>query len=253
MSAHALSNDNDLSSSIKELLSSPLRFQTYKQLFYLILMFPLGIIYFNLLIVGFFTGISLIMIGIGIPLLFILFGIIVELAGFERRLVGILLETAIPAREPDIDGSRWERSKRLVTASQTWRAVGYLLSEFVYGTITFGLLASGIATAVSFLFAPTYYQDGPISAYWPLPTSNFTLDILFGWDSLLIGLTTTFRLVSWHIETLFGALLVSAFGLVLLWGTLLFGNAAAELWAAYARRMLTTPRYWPTSWQRNHR
>jgi len=246
MSAQSLSDDTSLSLAIRGFLSSPLRFQTYKNLLYLVLMFPLGILYFNVLIVGLSAGVPLLVVGIGILLVLILFVIIVELAELERHLVGTLLETTVPAPKSDTDGSLWERSKRMITNPKTWKAVVYLVSEFVYGTIAFGLLASGIATAVSFLLAPTYYQDAPVSAYWPLPSSNFTLDILFGWDSLIIGLTTTFRLGSWHIETLSGALLVSSVGLILLWATLLFGNAAAGLWAVYAKRMLTTPRYWST-------
>ncbi len=229
-------------------LGSPLQLQTYKNLLYLLAMFPLGILYFNVLVVGFLTGVSLLVIGVGILIVLLLFVITVELAGLERHLVSALLAVDMPMTNPDATGSRWERTKRLVTASQTWKAVAYLLSEFVYGTITFGLLASGFATSVSFILAPTYYRNAPVVAYWPLPSSSFTFDILFGWDSLLVGLTTTFRLGSWRIETLFGALLVSALGVALLWLSLLVGNVAAGLWAKYARRMLTTPRYWTTPW-----
>lgn len=248
MSTGVLSNDSSLFASFRGFLSSPLQLQTYKNLLYLVLMFPLGIAYLNLILIGFFTSVPLALIGIGIPLLLVLFVVIVELAKIEQHLIRTLLEVALPVPKPVTDGSRWDRTKQLVTASETWKAVVYLLSEFLYGTIIFGFLASGIATGVSFLLAPTYYRDTSVSAYWPFPTPDVTLDILFGWDSLLIGLTTTFRLASWHIETLVGAFLVSAFGLALLWITLLMGNVAAGLWAAYARRMLTTPRYWTMPW-----
>lgn len=248
MSTRVLSTDSDLIASFGEFLRSPLQLQTYKNLLYLILMFPLGIAYLNLILIGFFTGIPLALVGIGIPLLLVLFVIIIELAKIEQHLIRTLLAVALSVPKPVTDGSRWERTKQLVTASETWKTVVYLLSEFLYGTIIFGFLASGIATGVSFLLAPTYYRDTPVAAYWPFPTPDVTLDILFGWDSLLIGLTTTFRLASWHIETLVGALFVSGFGFVLLWITLLMGNVAAGLWAAYARRMLTTPRYWSMPW-----
>lgn len=248
MSTRVLSTDSDLIASFGEFLRSPLQLQTYKNLLYLILMFPLGIAYLNLILIGFFTGIPLALVGIGIPLLLVLFVIIIELAKIEQHLIRTLLAVALSVPKPVTDGSRWERTKQLVTASETWKTVVYLLSEFLYGTIIFSFLASGIATGVSFLLAPTYYRDTPVAAYWPFPTPDVTLDILFGWDSLLIGLTTTFRLASWHIETLVGALFVSGFGFVLLWITLLMGNVAAGLWAAYARRMLTTPRYWSMPW-----
>lgn len=242
MTTHLPSDDSALTRSIRRVLGSPLQFQTYKNLLYIVLMFPLGIFYFNLIFAGLFIGMPLVLIGIGIPILLLLFVLTVKLATFERRLVNGLLDVAIPMTKSDTDGSLWVRSKRLVTATQTWKDGVYLISEFVYGTITFGLLASGIATSVSFLLTPTYYTKTPVSAYGPFPSSSFTLDILFGWDSLLVGLTTTFRLGSWRIDTLFGAVVVSALGAVLLWVTLLLSNYAAGLWGKYARRMLTSPR-----------
>lgn len=249
MTAQLPSNDGALFPPLKKVLGSPLQFQTYKNLLYLTIMFPLGTVYFSIIMFGFFTGVPLLAIGIGLPIVLFLFGVVVELAILERHLVDTLLNVDIPTPDPDTDGSRWERAKRLVTASQTWKGVAYLLSEFVYGTIAFGVLASGITTSASFLLAPLYYQRAPVSAYWPLPSADFTLDILFGWDSLLVGLTATFRLGFWEIETLFGALLVSALGVILLWMSVLIGTVAAGLWAGYARRMLTTQRYWRAPWE----
>lgn len=227
-------------------IRTPIHAQTYRNLAYLVSMFPLGICYFTLITVAIFTGVLLIIVGIGIPIILVLFVLVVELAGLERRLVRSLLDVDISVPSAETDGSLWTRTRRLVTALRTWKAVAYLLSEFLYGSFVFGILASGGATAVSFLLAPLYYTEAPVTAYGPIPTSEFTLDVLFGWDSLLVGLTTTFQLGSWRIETLLGAVLVSAVGVVLLWVSLVVSNAAAGLWRRYARRMLTTPRYWTT-------
>lgn len=228
--------------SLKRGLRAPLRGQTYRNLCYLVVMFPLGTSYFILLTVGFSLGLPLVVVLVGVPILVSLLVLAVGLAGFERRLVRVLLGNEIPTADAT-DGGFWTRLKRLVIDYQTWKAIAYLLSEFVYGSVAFGLLGSVAATAGSFLLAPLYYTDAPVVAYGP-PPGEFTLDFLFGWDTLLVGLTTTFRLGSWQVETLPGALLVALSGLVLLFVLLQLGNALAWVWGRYARVMLRTPRYW---------
>lgn len=242
MRAQLSTNDPAFHRVFGRVIRTPIRAQTYRNLAYLVLMFPLGICYFTLITVGVFTGIPLIIVGIGIPVVLILFVLVVKLAGLERRLVRSLLDVDIQAPSVETDGSLWTRFWRFVTAVQTWKAVAYVLSEFLYGSFVFGILASGVATSVSFLLAPLYYTEAPVAAYGPIP-SEFTLDVLFGWDSLLVGLTTTFQLGSWQIETLPGAVSVAAVGILLLWASLVVSNVAAGLWGQYARRMLTTPRY----------
>lgn len=228
------------------ILYAPLRPQTYRNLCYLALMFPLGVAYFVLLSVGIPLGVGLVTVLVGIPILILMLALVVGLAGVERVLVGSLLDVEIPSSPSETRG-RWNRTKRLVTDVGTWKAVVYLLSEFVYGTFTVGLLGWLFATAGSFLLAPLYYSRASVVAFSPIPTRRFTLDLLFGWDNLLVGLTTTFRLGSWHVETLPGALLVAALGALLLLCSLQVLNALTRLWGRYARVMLTTPRYWTGS------
>jgi hypothetical protein len=172
--------------------------------------------------------------------------LVVGLVGLERTLVRVLLRVDVPTTSVKTEYGLWGRAKQLVTDRQTWKAVAYLLSEFVYGTVVFGLLASLFATAGNFLLAPLYYKQAPVVAYGPIPSGEFTLNILFGWDNLLVGLTTTFQVGSWQIESLLGALLVTGLGIVLLVLTLHLSNFLAWVWGRYARSMLTTPRYWTT-------
>ena len=209
-------------------------------------MFPLGVCYFTVLTAGFFAAVPLLVVGVGLAVGLGCLALVVLLAGFERRLVRRLLAVDVPTPPPRVDAPLKERLALLVSARETWTALVYLLTEFVYGTVVFGVLTGVAATATSFLLAPFYYAAAPVTAYGPIPTTEFTLDVLFGWDSLLVGLTTTFGLGSWRIETLPGALLVAGLGVVLVVLLLLFANAAAHLWGRYARRMLTTPRYWTT-------
>lgn len=243
MSTQTSPDSHDFSRVLGRVLRAPVRPQTYRNLCYLGLMFPLGIVYFTLLATGFTTGIALVVVGIGIPILVLVFALVVGFARLERALVRVLLGVNIPAPAAETENGLWDRTKHLVTDRGTWKAVAYLLSEFVYGTVVFGLIGSLVATGTSFLFAPIYYQHAPVVAYGPIRIGNLTFDIVFGWNNLLIGLTTTFQVGSWRIETLPGALLVAGLGIVLLMVSFQLANALAWAWGRYARVMLMSPRY----------
>lgn len=227
-------------------LRNPVQVQTYRNLLYLLLTLPLGTLYFVILTTGFLTGIPLIITIVGIPIIILLLALVVELARIERVLVRVLLGIDIRASPIETRHGYWVHIKRLVTDLRTWKATAYLLSEFLFGTVTFALVSSLLATSGSFLLAPLYYSQAPVVAYSPIPSSGFTLDVLFGWDSLLVGLTTTFRLGSWQIETLPSALLIAILGVVLLVAALQLVNTLAVMWGRYARIMLTVPRRDPT-------
>lgn len=244
MSSRTDSSPHDLTSALGNRLRAPVRLQTYQNLLYLLLMFPLGHVYFTVILIGLFTGVGLTVIGIGIVIIVLVLALATGLADLERTLVRLLLDVEIPAPTMESQQGLGTQTKLLVTDLRTWRGVVYLLSVFVYGTIVFGLLASLAATIWSFLSAPLYYQEAPVVAYGPIPHRELTLDILFGWDTLLVGLTTTFQLGSWKIETLAGALFVASMGVVLLFVTFQVVNSLALLWKRYARVMLPAPRYW---------
>ncbi|MCO8243077.1 MULTISPECIES: sensor domain-containing protein [unclassified Haladaptatus] len=220
------------------LLRAPTRPQTYRNLCYLLLMFPLGLGYFVLFSFVVPFGIGLTIVLVGIPILMLSLALAVTLAGLERTLVGSLLGVEIPLSPTESHDGLWNRAKHLVTDTRTWRSVAYLLSEFVYGTVVFSVLWWLVATAGSFLLAPFYYTRSPVAVFSPIPTRPFTLDILFGWDNLLVGLTTTFELGSWHVETLPGALLVAVLGALLFLCSVQLLNGLARLWGRYARIML---------------
>ncbi|MFC6763825.1 sensor domain-containing protein [Natrinema soli] len=226
-------------------IGAPARLQTYRNLLYVLSMFPLGIAYFNVLIIGFTTGLGLTIVLVGVPIVVGVLAVATGLAGFERTLVRVLLDVEVPVERVPNDRGLWTIVKRLVTDLRTWMAVAYLVSVFVFGSVAFGVIASLVATSWSFLSAPLYYEDAPVVAYGPIPRGDFALDILFGWDTLLVGLRTTFRLGSWQVDTLPGALFVACLGLALLFlVTLPLVNVLASVWGRYARVMLTVPRYW---------
>src|SRR5882672_7159507 len=71
--------------------------QTYRNLFYLLLSFPLGIAYFVFLITGISLGTGLLVIFVGVPILIGMLFACQGLGAFERGMARSLLHLGIPA------------------------------------------------------------------------------------------------------------------------------------------------------------
>lgn len=237
----------DFSQILRRGLRAPIRLQTYRNLLYLVLMYPLGYIYFHLVLFGFTFGLGLSVVLIGVPILLLTLIMVSGLASIERTLARVLLQIDIPISHLETDQTIWERSKALVTDRQVWGGTVYLLSEFVAGIAVFSLLSSLVLTAGSLILTPLYYQSAPTSIYLgSTPVIQFTPDILFGWDNLLVGLQTTVIIDTWQITGLPVALLIALVGVGLMLITLLLCNGIARFWGQYMKLMLRTPRYWRT-------
>ena len=131
--------------------------QTYKNLLYLMLAFPLGMIYYIILTLGFALGLGLAVVVIGLG---ILFGTVVGLryiASFERRLANALLGTDI--RAPDdlrrSDGIV-DTVKAYLQASSTWRGLAFVVLKFWIDIVAFVLLLASVGVAIELIFAPVF-------------------------------------------------------------------------------------------------
>lgn len=188
--------------------------QTYKNLLYLLLAFPLGMAYFFFLTVGISLGVGLAVLGVGLVILFVtLLGARV-LGSFERGLANRLLGTELAGRD-DVESADGivGTVQSYLRASSTWRSLGFVFLKFWLGTLSFVLLTVFLGTAVEFLLLPVF-PDGAVN-----------LEIA-GWEPAT-SLTTT-------VET---ALAVPA-GVVLGVVALHLLNAVARLNASVARALL---------------
>ncbi len=134
--------------------------QTYLNLAYLLLAFPLGIVYFIFLVTGFSLGFGLIVTFLGIPILLGMLAATWGIAAFERQLANQLLAARIaPMTLMPGQGERlWPRIKALVGSSATWKALAYLFLDFPLGIISF-VLATTLLTIPPYLtFLPIYYR-----------------------------------------------------------------------------------------------
>lgn len=174
--------------------------QTYKNLLYLFLSFPLGLGYFLFLVIGVSLGAGLAVIGIGIPILVgVLFGA-VGLIGFERRLANALLDTDIPVYEPLLPpgASVLARLKAQVFNMETLKGIGYLFVRFPMGILALILSVLTVALPLSLITAPFSYQSADIHVVERISTPE---DALF---AAVIGLVLA-PVMLWLVNKLMAA------------------------------------------------
>jgi hypothetical protein len=187
--------------------------QTYKNIAYLLMSFPLGLLYFLFLVIGTAVGAGSIVILIGIPILMFVANMTPFMAEFERRMANALLGTEIGPLDTGIarGAGPIDRTISLFKKPANITRAIYLFLKFPLGLLS--LLVS-ILTVFTFvcLFAPLYYQTGDI-------------DMSIG--SYVI-----------QVDTIGEALLMSLFGLFAALFTLPLISLMAFAWRSIATSML---------------
>jgi hypothetical protein len=204
---------NETSSFVKRYFGVVAHEETYLNLIYLLLAFPLGVVYFVFLVTGFSLGIGTLIIWIGIPILLAVFAASWGLAIFERMLAETLLREDIPpmSREEEADKSSWERLKAHLANRVTWTSLVYLFLKFPVATIFFSIAVSLLATSVAMLIMPFTYQFVNYPFWWGV----------------------------WQIDTLGEALIMTALALVVVGPiSLHITNFLTRVSGSFARVML---------------
>lgn len=143
--------------------------QTYRNLAYLLLAFPLGIAYFTLVTTGLSTGLGLLVTLAGVPIVLGTLLVTLGIGSFERRLAEQLLDVDIDGAPSDIElafGSVEEAigtAKRILTAPTTWTGLLLVGLKFVYGIVAFTALVTAFAVAVSLLSLPAFYDAAGVT------------------------------------------------------------------------------------------
>lgn len=149
--------------------------QTYKNLLYLCLAFPLGLVYYVGLTLGFALGVALSVLVVGLVVLLVTVVGVRFVASAERRLANALLGTTIVAPD-DVDRSGdgvVETAKAYLRASSTWRGLGFVVLKFPVGVLSFVLLVTFLGTAIELLALPLF-PEGVLNvriAGWQVPQS----------------------------------------------------------------------------------
>lgn len=158
--------------------------QTYRNLLYLFLAFPLGLFYYLLLVLGFTLGVALSVLLVG---LVILAGTVIGLrfvASFERGLANSLLDADIASPDDVDDADGLVATLRAyLGAASTWRGLGFVVLKFPLGVLSFVLLVSLLGTAIDLVLLPVY------------PGGAFNVEVA-GWKVAESFETTTSRLAA---------------------------------------------------------
>ena len=204
---------NETTSFVKRYFGVVAHEETYLNLIYLLLAFPLSVVYFVFLVTGLSVGIGTLIIWIGVPVLLAVFAASWGLAMFERMLAEVLLREDIPpmSREEDADKSAWERLKAHLANRVTWTSLVYLFLKFPVATLFFTIAVALIATTVAMLIMPFTYKVMNYPSWWGV----------------------------WQIDTLGEALITTVLALVIVGPiSLHITNFLARVSGAFARVML---------------
>lgn len=186
--------------------------QTYRNLAYLLLTFPLGLGYFIFLVTGFSLGIGMAITLLGLPILVAMLAATWGLASFERYLANQLLDAQIPAVPFVPEGPGFgARVKTLVTSGTTWKGLLYLLLDFPLGILAFVAGTVLFSLSLGLTFLPFYYQ-------W----------------------TDVYYAPYHKVDTLLEAALFVPVGVMLFPLALLILNGLAALYRSLARTLLTS-------------
>lgn len=137
-------------------LTTPATPTTVGNIVFLLLSFPMGLLYFLLTVIGLTIGMSTIVIWIGLPLLFATLVLIRGLAVMERRIVASLLRTPFPA-QTHISHQREQRFLKrfgnILRDPLTWTSMIYMLLKLPVSIISFtlALVLPIVSTALTLL------------------------------------------------------------------------------------------------------
>lgn len=189
--------------------------QSYLNILYLVLGFPLGLAYFILYVVGGALGVGLLVLLVGAALLLLLILAGQWLGAFERLLaVHILGIPIVPGHTKWRDCDSVGRYLKVVLGNRTtWTSLVYLMAKFPLG------LASWLVTIVA---------------------GSVTLALIGA--PMVDALGGDVNLWTWRPETMGELLLISLIGLALVVPVIHLLNGLAWLWGRFARLMLGGPR-----------
>jgi hypothetical protein len=200
-------------STLRRIFSVVVEPQTYLNIGYLLLAFPLGLAYFIILVVGLALGFGLFITLLGIPILLGTLGLSWVLSMFERQLSMKMLDVDIApmSTQPPHEGSIWNRLKTQLVNPVTWKGIVYLFLKFPFGIVAFCLTITLAALSFSMVSAPLLYRVADIGG-----------DAGSGWQ----------------VDSLPKALGLLVVGIPVSLGSLWLLNFLAAAWAQFARLML---------------
>ncbi len=213
-----------LKSTLSKFFGVVIRGQTYLNALYLLLAFPLGLLYFVFLVIGLSLGLATVIIWIGLLVLALVFAGWYAMLAFERKMaIDMLHEDIPPLSRQDLTGkSLRQKFSAILHNPVTWKGLVYLIGKFPLGVFSFLVLVALVAGSAAFIGMPFYYQY-----------AHLGIDLRSGLSFWIYSFTPM-----WLIDTLPEALLGCLFGLFLALISLHIFNGLAWASGKFARVML---------------
>ena len=208
--------------------------QSWRNLLYIALEFPLGLFYFVFLTTCLAVGVSLLIIWVGIFVLGLTAACWWAFAAFERSLADSLLGTDLrPSPQPwrRANGT-WPRIKAHFGSSATWKDLAFLFIKFPLGLFSFVVSITLVAASLALITAPIYYRYSQSTDAHGVVHHGLN----FG---------------AWYVDRLWQTLLLVPLGLLLAVVSFHVFNGLAALSRMVARGLLprdTAPRPEPSAW-----
>ena len=193
----------------------PVRGQSYLNLLYMLLAFPLGIFYFIFLIGGFTLGIPLLLVLVGVLVLLVVFAGWVAFVAFERQLAIWLLKTDVPPYLPEgnITTGTSGFVGHILANRATWTGLVFLFLKMPLGIFSLALMVSLFGFTLLCLAAPFIYD-------W------VQLEVWLPWGQV------------WAVENLGEAIILFFAGILMIFVSFHLLNITAWIWGRVAYWML---------------
>ena len=127
---------------------------------FLLLSFPLGLIYFLVTIIGFVVGMSTLILWIGLPILFATLILVRGMATLERRMATNLLHVSFPYQQQSYDMLKkgfWRRFGSILRDPLTWTSTIYMILKLPLGIISFTLALVLPVVSLAITLLPLVY------------------------------------------------------------------------------------------------
>lgn len=130
--------------------------KSYLNLVYLLIMLPLGIIYFTFVITGFSISIGLFILIIGIFIAFLFLVLVRGISTFHLHYASSLLGFELPTKvEAATTGKNFfDHLKKVLSDGKTYTSMIYMFVELPLGIIYFTIIITLLTTAVAFIVSP---------------------------------------------------------------------------------------------------
>jgi signal transduction histidine kinase len=202
--------------------------RTYLRIAYLMLAFPLGTLYFTVIVSGLSTGLGLAIVIVGFLVLILTLLIWLVFARIERELAIHLLGARIrPMFAPDPTPlSMWQRLLRKLGDPVTWKSLTYLLIEFPFGIFSFAVGVTLISISLSMVLYPLIYV---------VLTALYQQGVIDSAGTMFPGVSID---GTFNNSVFVGFFLISAFGVGFTVVSVAVLNGLGWLWARFAEVML---------------